>query len=985
MTRQLNIFLISILIYAYSAMTAFAGDAIELRSTETENADDFPIGLERLDIDIDQVAGTYQITLEAEILNGHPDEETEVEFMLPMPKGAIINNYALDIQGVLIDGVLTEKERARKTYTDKVTRTIDPGIAERASDNRYKTRIFPVLPGETRTIRLGFSVEVADEIEWQVKTAIRAEDVRLAGNALGADLTDNPAYRRIDGHYQAQNHRMDQTFILRPNKSAETVIATHAQGGNFLVTHLSAAEIFDLGTIKTRPKKVAIIWDSSLSRDSDKHSAERGILKDWLKEVSPEKIRVIMGSDKISFDKNFRSTDAVKSLFDDIAYDGGSDLINLLDFKGRYDLCILVSDGHMTVGRGAMQRPDCPIYALSSSKDPNLPFLSSLAVISGGQVITDLSSRKAAVKQLTAAPGFAISDSNLSSPVLQGSKIIAQIPTGTRRAQIKLQSASGERVTVKRDLNGLDRESHNGPGTIWASYMTEAMRAEGASAKDIIDFSRAYSIAGPESTLIVLETPFDYINADIPIPDNYPKDLRGQYEEELADHMEERDSHYEERKSIMLTMWNNQVAWWNKDYKYDPETKTTATDPRLQPSETQQAPAPTRMVRAWDGTEVAEGEPVPAPEPPAPAIVIMEDGSRVISQGAVNGYSSSDENDEIVVTGSRNVRNDFESRSPTSNNDISVEIRKWTADRPYLNKLKEADADEWHTVYLKQKERYGDLPAFYLEVADFFAGKENNSRAGEIVLGALELPAANTETITQVAHRLLAYGEYDRAIELYRYSLELAPNLPQSWLNLAVALHDLGVETGGSEAQAHYLEALSLLEHIIVTPWSFENDRVYDGVEIVAMTEANGIIPRLSSSARRGLSFPEELIQNLDLDSRVVMDWNIDHADMDLAVIEPTGEKASYQNKLIRIGGQLSDDMTDGYGPEQYVLRNAYAGAYDVQTTFFSASEYNPNGAVSVRVRMTQNFGRRDQKTETVIVELKEQKSKISVGEFVVE
>lgn len=969
-----------------AGISSFAGDAIELRSTDTENTDDFPIGLIALEIDIEQIAGTYQITLEAEILNGHEDEETEVEFLLPMPKGAIINDYALDIQGVLIDGVLTEKERARKTYTDKVTRTIDPGIAERAADNRYKTRIFPVLPGKTRTIRLGFVVEADEGFDWQVKTGIRADNVRLSGNALPNSLADNPAYRRIDGGYEAANHRVDQSFKLSPDAPADAVIATHSLGGNFLIAQLSSDEIAALGSAEASPRKVAIIWDTSLSRSEDKHSAERGVLKDWLKSISPDDVRVIMGSDRITFDKSFRNSDAVKSLFDDVDYDGGSDLNSLLDFKGRYDICVLVSDGHMTIGRGEMKRPDCPVYALTSSADPNIPFLSSLASMSGGQVITDLSSRKAATAQLSKAPSYGVIDSNVSMPVMLGSKIFAQIPIGTREAKINLLSPSGARVTIKRDLGRLDRVSHNGPGTIWASYKTEALRAEGATAQEVIAFSRPFSIAGPESTLIVLETAFDYINADIPVPDNYPKELHAQYEEALADHIEERDFHSEKRKSVMLTMWNKQVEWWNKDYKYDPKAKPSDT-------ETRPLPAVTRQITGWDGSVVMDGEsapaqPVPAPPPPPALMHTMPDGS--------SGYTSREnledivvtaqrrgerveDLDEVVVTGVPNRRNGVESR------DISIEIRKWTADRPYLNALKEAASDELEQVYRKQKSRYGDLPAFYLEVADFYQSLESESRAAEIALGALELPAANTETITQVAHRLLAYGQYERAIELYRYSLELAPNLPQSYLNLAVALHDLGLKSSQSDAQAHYFEALSLLEHIVITPWNFENDRVYDGVEIVAMTEANGIIPRLSSSSRAEMTFPAELIQNLDLDSRVVMDWNIDHADMDLAVIEPTGEKASYQNKLTGIGGQLSDDMTDGYGPEQYVLRNAYAGAYDVQTTFFSASEYNPNGAVSVRVRMTQNFGRNNQSTETVIVELKEQKAKISVGEFVVE
>jgi len=148
--------------------------------------------------------------------------------------------------------------------------------------------------------------------------------------------------------------------------------------------------------------------------------------------------------------------------------------------------------------------------------------------------------------------------------------------------------------------------------------------------------------------------------------------------------------------------------------------------------------------------------------------------------------------------------------------------------------------------------------------------------------------------------------------------------------------------------------------------------------------EVNAIIPRLSSSSRRKISFPKTLIKKLDVDHRIVLDWNIDHADMDLFVIEPTGETSDYGNDLTEIGGQLSNDMTEGYGPEQYLLRQAIKGNYQVGTDFFSASEYDPNGAVSVRIRMTKNFARRGQTTKTVIAELKEENEDEPIGEFIV-
>jgi uncharacterized protein YfaP (DUF2135 family) len=44
---------------------------------------------------------------------------------------------------------------------------------------------------------------------------------------------------------------------------------------------------------------------------------------------------------------------------------------------------------------------------------------------------------------------------------------------------------------------------------------------------------------------------------------------------------------------------------------------------------------------------------------------------------------------------------------------------------------------------------------------------------------------------------------------------------------------------------------------------------------------------------------------------------------MDLWVIEPTGEKCYYSHPSTKIGGRLSKDLTGGYGPEEYMVKNA--------------------------------------------------------------
>ena len=59
-------------------------------------------------------------------------------------------------------------------------------------------------------------------------------------------------------------------------------------------------------------------------------------------------------------------------------------------------------------------------------------------------------------------------------------------------------------------------------------------------------------------------------------------------------------------------------------------------------------------------------------------------------------------------------------------------------------------------------------------------------------------------------------------------------------------------------------------------------------------------------------SIPKEFRQNLDTDLRIVMSWDADATDVDLHVVEPSGEECYYGHRNPLAGGWLSPDITDG-------------------------------------------------------------------------
>ena len=123
---------------------AFATDAPDISLRGDDDLGAFETNgliLQNLDVAIDIQSGLAQVTLAATLRN-ETDDDVEASFAYPLPSGAVINGYALDIDGQLVDGVLMPKERAEALYTDRVTASIDPGIAARTVDNRYNCLLY---------------------------------------------------------------------------------------------------------------------------------------------------------------------------------------------------------------------------------------------------------------------------------------------------------------------------------------------------------------------------------------------------------------------------------------------------------------------------------------------------------------------------------------------------------------------------------------------------------------------------------------------------------------------------------------------------------------------------------------------------------------------------------------------------------------------------------------------------------------------------
>ena len=72
------------------------------------------------------------------------DQRLEGTYLFPVPRGAKIDTFAMDIDGTLTEAELLDAAKARSIYEDIVRRMKDPALLEYAGQDLFKVRIFPL-------------------------------------------------------------------------------------------------------------------------------------------------------------------------------------------------------------------------------------------------------------------------------------------------------------------------------------------------------------------------------------------------------------------------------------------------------------------------------------------------------------------------------------------------------------------------------------------------------------------------------------------------------------------------------------------------------------------------------------------------------------------------------------------------------------------------------------------------------------------------
>jgi len=299
-----------------------------------------------------------------------------------------------------------------------------------------------------------------------------------------------------------------------------------------------------------------------------------------------------------------------------------------------------------------------------------------------------------------------------------------------------------------------------------------------------------------------------------------------------------------------------------------------------------------------------------------------------------------------------------------------VSLKPWVSDAPYIARMLAAKDEELYAIYLDERPDYLASSAFFIDVADRFFERGLKDLGLRVLSNLAEMQLENRQVLRMLAYRLIQAGEPAAARPVLEQVRELAPYEPQSLRDLALVAAALG------QTQ----EAVDLLYETARRQWS---DR-FGEINTIALTEMNALIATKGDEVKTE-AIDSRLIRNLPSDLRVTLSWDMDNTDMDLWVTAPDGEAAYYKRRLTNTGGRMSQDCTQGYGPEEFILKKALPGLYRVEVNYYGHSRQTIAGEVTMMVTVFSRFGTPQQKEQTSTLRLKNVKKKVLVAEFYVE
>lgn len=979
--------------------------------------------LSKLSVDV-KIAGNIAITTMEMTFRNNNSRLLEGELIFPLPEGVSISRYALDINGRMREAVPVEKEKAVQVFEEIERRQVDPGLLEKVEGNNFRTRIYPMPANGTRTIIIAYEEELSFNSNHLVRYHLPLDhkkpvdhfklDVSVLQPAIQPQLEEGPddelQFKAWNNNYTAsitKQHFIPERSltITLPKSPNNTEVMMQQSGGNyyFLVNSFPQKG----SRAKVMPREITVLWDASLSGLNRDRGKELALLGKYLTKADNVLVHLAVINNTFREAGRFRIQNGnwheLKTAIEGLNYDGGTNY-SRITFPSSEEY-LFFTDGMSSLSAQDIPLPNKPVYTISSAARSDFSYLQYIAQKTGGSFINLGALKTSEAAQLLTQqplqfigikPNRLVSETypSMPEPVLNNFSV-AGIVTGPK-ATITLQFGYGTTVTTEKTVT-LDFSKQEAGAVnlarVWAQKKLGELDVQYEQNKELITFlGKQFSIVTRNTSLIVLETVNDYVRYEI----EPPAELRSQYDHMIKQQLVQREGRLQLTLANALQQLNTLVTWWNRNF-----TAQAAPKPRKEPARirgnnttnsqlygSRSADTVPLRGRVANDSRVTEERPATVEQLQEVAVVGYTTQRRQNVTGSVATTSAEEVLKRVPglqVTQDRPGATDrlaleyktiADDKGAIGGNPQPVtviNIKQWTPERAYLQSLAKEKAGNRYNAYLALRKDYLYSPTFYYDIANFFFREKDTLTGLQILTNMAEIDIENHELYKLLGYKLREAGAYEEAVIVFRKVLQWRPQEPHSYRDYGLALADAG----------HYQQALDTLYTALKKNYSESTSGMYRGIEEIIVTEINQLIS-LHKGKLDISGIDSKLIHAMPTDVRVVLNWNKNDTDMDLWVTDPNQETCYYSHKETLIGGRISTDFTRGYGPEQFLLKKAVHGKYQVKVNYYGDQQFKLSGPTTVMAEIFTHYadGREERKLITLQMEKGGKQEGVLVGEF---
>ena len=922
-----------------------------------------PIALRQARIEGDIQAGIAQTRITLEFHN--PNRRVlEGELQFPLAEGQQITGFALDIGGELREAVPVPKDRGRQVFEEIARRGVDPGLLEQTAGNQFRLRIYPLPAGGSRRVQLVLREPLAFSSRgWRwtlpLQFAAGAASVDVKVQAPGAMTVGTAPFQITAGQLQWQGRGAQLPAQLQwtlPAERKPLVQVAPWQDGHYLLAQLPVP-------ISSAPRmllsEVGLLWDGSGSSGLRDRAREFALLDRYFARMGNGTVALTVLRDRAEPVRRFRirggNWSELRAALQAVRPDGASALAQWQP-QPTVKEYLLVSDGLLTYGPEALPAlaPDQRLFAISSAgARTDAVRLRGWSESHGGRFVALEADVDAAARELFSSPldvqvdaGRGVQDVVIDRRSEAEGWLWLHARLAADGVPMRVRVGGGEWQALPPTQKSSDGELLAG---LWAQARLQQLAADRRGNREAMQrLSQQFGLVGPDTSLIVLETLEDYLRYAI----RPSGKLRAEYDARYARQVSDRAAADRQRLDEVAARWKERQQWWSRTWPKGapPQLKGRALE--VASADYAMESAPVAMLAA----------PAPA-APPAPMAAATEQRREASSARARRSVSAANQAlDTVVVTGSA-----IDQAGPANEGQLGIQLAAWQPDSAIARRLRQGPASQLYDRYLAERDAHADSSAFFLDVADLLLEQGQRELALRVLSNLAEMDLDNRHLLRVLGYRLMQADAPALAVPVFEQVLAMGQEEPQSFRDLGLALAAAGKPQ----------QALAPLYQVVVRPW---DDR-FDGIALIALDELTNLVAR-STPRLDTRNIDPRLLQAMPLDLRVVLSWDADNSDMDLWVTDPNGERAYYGNRLTYQGGQMSQDFTGGYGPEQFSLRDAKPGKYKVEANYFGSRQQLVTGATTLMLRLTTHWGTPKQKDQMVTMRLKDRADTVLVGEF---